>query len=112
VTDHLIILPVILPALLAPLIVLAMRHDLTLQRVFGLMGSLLLVALSGWLIWSATAAGPQVYRLGDCPDQFSGTFHPSLCHRHRLGCPRQAFSCTFHVSADGAERRVPDRRCL
>ena len=32
--NHWIIAPVILPALLAPFIVLVMRHDLSLQRVF------------------------------------------------------------------------------
>jgi multicomponent K+:H+ antiporter subunit D len=66
--DHLIILPVVLPAMLAPLIVLAMRHDLSLQRVFGLAGTALLVALSGWLL--ATVDQPQVYRLGNWPAPF------------------------------------------
>jgi multicomponent K+:H+ antiporter subunit D len=68
-TDHLIILPVVLPAMLAPLIVLAMRHDLALQRIFGLAGTLLLVALSAWLLVIATD-GPQVYRLGNWPAPF------------------------------------------
>lgn len=67
---HLIILPVVLPAMLAPLIVLAMRHDLGLQRVFGLAGSGLLALLSVWLLWSATTDGPQLYRLGDWPAPF------------------------------------------
>ncbi len=67
--NHLVILPVVLPAMLAPLIVLAMRHDLLLQRVFGLAGTLLLVALSGWLLGSATE-GPQAYRLGNWPAPF------------------------------------------
>ena len=68
--SHLIILPVVLPAMLAPLIVLVMRHDLGLQRVFGLIGTAMLLALSGWLVWSATQNGPQVYRLGDWPAPF------------------------------------------
>jgi multicomponent K+:H+ antiporter subunit D len=67
--DHLIILPVVLPAMLAPLIVLALRHDLQLQRIFGLVGTALLVALSGWLLITATD-GPQVYRLGNWPAPF------------------------------------------
>jgi multicomponent K+:H+ antiporter subunit D len=68
--SHLIILPVILPAMLAPLIVLAMRHALGLQRIFGLLGTGLLVILSVWLMWSATMHGPQIYRLGDWPAPF------------------------------------------
>ncbi len=68
-TSHLIILPVVLPAMLAPLIVLALRHDLGLQRIFGLAGTVLLVALSAWLLIVATD-GPQVYRLGNWPAPF------------------------------------------
>ncbi|MGL4321065.1 MAG: monovalent cation/H+ antiporter subunit D, partial [Paracoccaceae bacterium] len=68
-TDHLIILPVVLPAMLAPLIVLAIRHDLAMQRIVALAGTLVLVALSVWLLVTATE-GPQVYRLGDWPAPF------------------------------------------
>jgi multicomponent K+:H+ antiporter subunit D len=34
--NHLIIAPVILPALLAPLLLLLARHDLRVQRILGL----------------------------------------------------------------------------
>jgi multicomponent K+:H+ antiporter subunit D len=68
--SHWIILPVALPAILAPLIVLAMRHDLTLQRVFGLAGTGGLVAVSGWLLYAATLNGPEVYYLGNWPAPF------------------------------------------
>ena len=66
--DHLIILPIVLPAMLAPLIVLAMRHDLGLQRIFGLAGTIMLVALSLWLL--VTTDAPQAYRLGNWPAPF------------------------------------------
>jgi multicomponent K+:H+ antiporter subunit D len=68
--SHWIILPVVLPALVAPLIVLAMRHDLWLQRVFGLAATAALVMVSGGLLWSASTGGPQVYFLGDWPAPF------------------------------------------
>ncbi len=63
-------MPVVLPALLAPLIVLAMRHDLALQRIFGVAGTVLLVAVSVALLVAATQNGPEVYRLGNWPAPF------------------------------------------
>ncbi len=52
---HWIIVPVVLPAILAPLIILIMRYDLTLQRVFALAGTLALLAVAVALMWSATS---------------------------------------------------------
>jgi multicomponent K+:H+ antiporter subunit D len=43
--NHWIIAPVILPALLAPFIVLVMRHDLSLQRIFSTAGTAILAAI-------------------------------------------------------------------
>ncbi|MBC2837057.1 monovalent cation/H+ antiporter subunit D [Paragemmobacter straminiformis] len=65
---HWIIAPVVLPALLAPLL-LFLRHDLTLQRILGLAGSLALLGLSLALL-SQSAQGPALYRLGDWPAPF------------------------------------------
>lgn len=65
---HLTIAPVILPALLAPLL-LFMRHNLGLQRAFGLAGTLALLVLSVLLL-ARTAQGPAAYRLGDWPAPF------------------------------------------
>ena len=63
--SHWIIMPVILPALLAPFIVLAMRHDLALQRVFSIAGAVALLAVSLGLIAQAAGGPPQVYELGN-----------------------------------------------
>ncbi|WP_406721364.1 monovalent cation/H+ antiporter subunit D [Thioclava litoralis] len=63
--DHLVIAPVVLPAFLAPLIVLWMRFDRTAQRVFSVVGMLLLVAISVTLAVRASSGVPEVYRLGD-----------------------------------------------
>jgi multicomponent K+:H+ antiporter subunit D len=68
--NHWIILPVVLPALVAPLIVLAMRHDLVLQRVFGLATTAGLVVLAAVLLLQASVAPPQAYALGDWPAPF------------------------------------------
>ena len=66
--SHWIIVPVVLPAMVAPLIVLAMRHDLWLSRVFGLAATVALVAVAGGLL--VTVDGPQVYYVGDWPAPF------------------------------------------
>lgn len=67
--SHWIIAPVVLPAVLAPLIVLAFRRDLTLQRVFSTAGTIALLVLALSLLL-ASARGPELYRLGDWPAPF------------------------------------------
>jgi multicomponent K+:H+ antiporter subunit D len=69
VTDW-IIVPVVLPAILGAVIVLAMRNDLLLQRVFGLAGTVALLAVSGALFWAAAARPPEAYFLGNWPAPF------------------------------------------
>jgi multicomponent K+:H+ antiporter subunit D len=68
--NHWIIAPVVLPAVLAALIVLAMRHDLLLQRVFSLAGTVALLAISGGLLVTASHNPPEVYFLGNWPAPF------------------------------------------
>lgn len=63
--NHWIIAPVILPALLAPFIVLVMRHDLSLQRIFSTAGTAALVAISLLLLYTASTSTPEVYFLGN-----------------------------------------------
>lgn len=67
--SHWIIAPVVLPAVLAPLIVLAFRRDLILQRVFSTAGTIALLVLALSLL-VASAKGPELYRLGDWPAPF------------------------------------------
>ncbi|AXQ92505.1 monovalent cation/H+ antiporter subunit D [Cereibacter azotoformans] len=68
--NHWIIAPVVLPAVLAPLIVLFMRHDLVLQRVFSLAGTIALCGVSGVLLVSASTNPPEAYFLGNWPAPF------------------------------------------
>ncbi|MDP2086225.1 MAG: monovalent cation/H+ antiporter subunit D [Gemmobacter sp.] len=68
--NHWIIAPVVLPAVMAPLIVLLMRHDLTLQRVFSVAATLGLLTISAVLLVQASSGGPQVYFLGNWPAPF------------------------------------------
>jgi multicomponent K+:H+ antiporter subunit D len=68
--NHWIIVPVVLPALLAPLIGFVMRHDITLARAASLAGTVALVAVTIGLTLLAADSGVQVYRLGDWPAPF------------------------------------------
>lgn len=67
---HWIILPVLLPALLAPLIGFVMRHDMTLARVASVTGTVLLLAIAIGLAVMAADGTIHVYRLGDWPAPF------------------------------------------
>ncbi len=68
--SHWIILPVVLPALIAALLVLARRTDIAVQRALsmGACAALLAVAIS--LIHAATGAPPEAYHLGNWPAPF------------------------------------------
>lgn len=68
--SHWIIAPVILPALLAPLIGYVMRHDIVLARIASVAGTLLLTAIGIGLFVSSLGGDILVYRLGDWPAPF------------------------------------------
>ncbi|MGI1662642.1 monovalent cation/H+ antiporter subunit D [Palleronia sp. KMU-117] len=65
-----IIAPVVLPALLAPLIAFVMRHDITLARSASMAGTIALVAIAIGLTAMAADGTTHVYRLGDWPAPF------------------------------------------
>ncbi|TGD66508.1 monovalent cation/H+ antiporter subunit D [Tabrizicola sp. WMC-M-20] len=67
---HWIATPVLLPAIIGALIVLLMRNDLLLQRVFSLLASFGLLAVSIALLIATSSDAPEVYRLGDWPAPF------------------------------------------
>jgi multicomponent K+:H+ antiporter subunit D len=67
---HWIILPVVLPALLAPIIGVVMRHDIVLARIASVLGTGLLAALAIGLTLMASDGETHVYRLGDWPAPF------------------------------------------
>ncbi|MFD1882601.1 monovalent cation/H+ antiporter subunit D [Paracoccus pacificus] len=68
--NHWIIAPVILPALLAPLIILWMRHDIVLARVFSTLGTAALIGIAVWLNVISADGEITVYRLGNWPAPF------------------------------------------
>jgi multicomponent K+:H+ antiporter subunit D len=68
--NHLIIAPILVPAVLAPLIVLWARHDLMLQRTFGFIGVAAQLTLAAILMAQAAGGAPQLYALGDWPAPF------------------------------------------
>ncbi len=68
--NHLLIAPVLLPALLAPVMAFAMRHDIVLTRVFSVAGVLGMLGIALTLAVSAGQGGIAVYELGDWPAPF------------------------------------------
>lgn len=67
---HWIIAPVILPALLAPVIAYVMRHDIVLARAASFLGAVALLVLSIALLVMAAGGETFVYYLGDWPAPF------------------------------------------
>jgi multicomponent K+:H+ antiporter subunit D len=68
--SHWIIAPVVLPAIVAALMVIALRGQLGLQRIASLVAILALNAIAVALLVAAATHGPEVYRLGDWPAPF------------------------------------------
>ncbi|MEM1430665.1 MAG: monovalent cation/H+ antiporter subunit D [Pseudomonadota bacterium] len=62
--SHWIVAPVVLPALLAPIMAMTMRHDLVLQRTFGLAGQVALLGIAIWLGLAAADGNIRIYELG------------------------------------------------
>ncbi|WP_068111941.1 monovalent cation/H+ antiporter subunit D [Tropicimonas marinistellae] len=67
---HWIVAPVVMPAMVAAVMAMAMRHDIVLQRVFSVVVTVALIAISGGLFLQALDGTIQVYRLGDWPAPF------------------------------------------
>jgi len=63
--NHLLIAPIVLPALVAPFIIMTLRHHIDLQRIFSLASNVLLVAIAMALAVQAADGTVQVYELGD-----------------------------------------------
>jgi multicomponent K+:H+ antiporter subunit D len=63
--SHWIIAPVVLPALLAPFIVLAARFHIGIQRALSTAGVLALIAVSAGLAWTASDGTVTLYQLSD-----------------------------------------------
>jgi multicomponent K+:H+ antiporter subunit D len=67
---HWIIVPVVLPALLAPLLGFVMRHDLTLARTASIAGAVASLAVAIGLAAVAADGETHIYRLGNWPAPF------------------------------------------
>ncbi|MFB9151423.1 monovalent cation/H+ antiporter subunit D [Roseovarius ramblicola] len=68
--NHWIIAPVVLPAILAAILTLSMRHHPALQRVFSVAGCMALLAIALGLTVQASGGGIGVYELGNWPAPF------------------------------------------
>ena len=68
--NHWIVAPIVLPAILAPFIIMVLRYHLDLQRIFSVAGTVALVVLSIALAGQAAQGGAYVYELGNWPAPF------------------------------------------
>jgi len=68
--NHWIIAPVILPAILAPILAFVMRHDISLARIFSIAGAAALAAIALGLTVLAAQGETHVYELGNWPAPF------------------------------------------
>jgi multicomponent K+:H+ antiporter subunit D len=62
--NHLLILPILLPAIVAPLLAMSVRNDIVLARVFSFAATLALVALGCFMVWTSSDGEIRVYELG------------------------------------------------
>jgi len=63
--NHWIIMPVVLPAMMAGFIVLVVRYHPLLQRVFSLAGAVALLAVATGLFWKTADGTVLIYQLGN-----------------------------------------------
>lgn len=68
--NHLLIAPVVLPAIVAPFTIMVLRHHLSLQRIFSLASTITLLIISLVLATQATDGTVHVYELGNWPAPF------------------------------------------
>lgn len=68
--NHWILAPIVLPAVMAPMILLVMRYDLTLQRIANLAATAVLAAIGVALFVQTLGGQVQVYELGAWPAPF------------------------------------------
>lgn len=68
--SHLIILPVIIPALMAPFILMVLRHHMDLQRIFSVASAVAMMGVCIALTFQAAGGDIVVYDLGDWPAPF------------------------------------------
>lgn len=67
---HWIVLPIVLPAMVAPLIGFVMRNDITMARITSLVSTALLLCIAIGLTAMAAQGETLTYRLGDWPAPF------------------------------------------
>ncbi len=68
--NHWIVAPIVLPAILAPFIIMVLRYHLDLQRIFSVAGVVGLLGIALTITAQASGGDIQVYELGDWPAPF------------------------------------------
>src|SRR5690554_3078296 len=63
--NHWLILPILVPAIVAPLLAMAVRHDIVLARVYSVGSTVLLVLIGLLQVWMAFDGTTRTYALGN-----------------------------------------------
>jgi multicomponent K+:H+ antiporter subunit D len=72
--SHWLIVPVVLPAMIAGLLIMALRHDVLLQRIASLAATAICLAVGIAMLVQAAGGTVEVYELGDWPAPFGIVF--------------------------------------
>lgn len=67
---HWLVIPIVLPALMAGVLVLALRHDIVLQRIASISSATACLAVAIGLLLQASSGVVEVYELGNWPAPF------------------------------------------
>lgn len=103
---HLIIAPIVLPAVLAPIIAWVMRHDIVLARAFSIAGAVVMVVIAALLVGIASGGQTHPYFLGDWPAPFGIALAlDRLSAAMVLLTTLLALAVVVHAAATGWDRR-------
>lgn len=111
--NHWIIAPIVLPAFIAAAMVLWMRHDIVLQRVFSLGSAIAMFGIAVGLMAAASDGGIGVYRLGNWPAPFGIVLVLDRLSALMLGLTAAlALIVILYVLGSGWDRRGPHFHAL
>ena len=104
--SHWIVMPIVLPAMLAALIVLAARYHVALQRVLSVGGTVALLGISAGLAFGASDGTVTVYLLGDRTPPFGIVLVADRLSTYMLVLTALlAFLVLLHAIGSGWDRR-------
>jgi len=104
--NHLLVAPVLLPAVVAPILLLALRFRLNAARAVSLLSAAALLGIAVALAAQAATGRIQIYRLGDWPPPFGIVLvHDRLSALMLVLVALLALLVLWHAVATGLDRK-------